>query len=211
MEHHILQIDTWQNSNIQAFWGEIVPGNHLVQIYENDNYFMATLEGFAGCGLIAGDSVIIIATQVHLDELNARLRRQGFNLDLFIANEQYFPLNAEEVLSSFTVDRWPDQHLFNERMSKLLARARQKNRKVRAFGEMVALLLAQNRCDAMIRLEELWHELHEKNPFTLFCAYPKFTVMRNVNEAFENICRAHTIVIDGKTHPSTEIHYRALG
>ena len=30
------EVDMWENSNIQAFWGEIAPCDHLIQIYESD-------------------------------------------------------------------------------------------------------------------------------------------------------------------------------
>ena len=65
-----LRIEEWKNSNIQVFWGEIAPCDHVVQIYENDTVFLNTLEGFAGSGLLSGDSVIIIATKEHLSSLN---------------------------------------------------------------------------------------------------------------------------------------------
>src|ERR1043166_5358939 len=41
-----------------------------------------------------------------------------------------------------------------------------------AFGEMVALLWAEGKRDATIRLEEFWNELAEKYTFDLLCGYP---------------------------------------
>jgi hypothetical protein len=35
---------------IEAFWGEIAPSEHLVQIYESDSAFTDTLEGFVAGG-----------------------------------------------------------------------------------------------------------------------------------------------------------------
>src|SRR5436190_20778143 len=93
----------WKNSHIQVFWGELAPCHHLVQIYENDKYFLDTLEGFVGTGFLAGESVIIIATNAHLGLLNERLKRQHFDLDKLIGEQQYFPLNADETLDQFMV------------------------------------------------------------------------------------------------------------
>ena len=77
MDNVNIEIDEWENSNIQFFWGEIAPCDHLIQIYENEKILLDTLEGFAGAGILAGDSVVIVATASHLQSLNERLRKQG--------------------------------------------------------------------------------------------------------------------------------------
>ena len=45
-------------------------------------------------------------------------------------------------------------------------------RRLRAFGEMVALLAADGMADAAVRLEELWNRLAATHHFSLLCAYP---------------------------------------
>ena len=106
-------VEEWETSNIQVFWGEIAPCDHLVQVYENEKIFLDTLEGFTGTGFLAKDSVVIIATSTHLDALNARLRSQGFDLSALIESDQYIPINAEDLLSIFLVDDWIDENIFN--------------------------------------------------------------------------------------------------
>ena len=53
----------------------------------------------------------------------------------------------------------------------MVAQAAQNGRRVRAFGEMVALLWSEGNQAAAIRLEELWNELALSQTFCLFCAY----------------------------------------
>jgi len=36
----------WQQSTSHVFWGEIAPSDHLVQIYENDDVILDSLQGF---------------------------------------------------------------------------------------------------------------------------------------------------------------------
>jgi hypothetical protein len=205
-----LNIENWKNSNIQVFWGEIAPCDHLVQIYDNDSHFLNTLEGFAGSGILSGDSVIIIATQQHLDSLNDRLRKQGFDLEELIATNCYFPLEANATLARFTVNNWPDEKLFNDYIAGLLSVAQQDGRKVRAFGEMVAVLWERGLNGATVRLENLWHRLHSLNNFSLYCAYPKSGFTRNPNDSMNMICKAHSKIIDGENRPSTEVYYVAV-
>src|SRR6476659_1496976 len=104
--------EEWCKSNLQVFWGEIAPCDHVVQIYENDKVFMDSLEGFAGSGLIAGDSIIIIATAEHRKALDDRLSNQGFDINSLSLANRYIALDAKETLSCFMVNNWPDENLF---------------------------------------------------------------------------------------------------
>jgi len=204
----ILSVEEWQNSNIQVFWGEIAPCDHLVQVYENEKVFLDTLEGFTGTGFLANDSVVIIATAKHLDALNARLRSQGFDLNALTAADQYIPIDAEDLLSILLVDGWIDEGIFHSFITDIVNRAKQRNGKVRAFGEMVAVLWEQGHCGATVQLENLWNQLHGKDQFTLFCAYPKTGFTQSNADSIDIICKQHARVIDGHARPSTDIYYK---
>jgi hypothetical protein len=164
-----------------------------------------------GDGFIRKEAVIVIATPMHIANLNKRLKSQDFDLDLLIANDQYIPVDAGESIDKFMVNDWPDEKLFSDFVASLLKRARIKNRKVRAFGEMVAVLWAQGHNGATVRLETLWHRLQQKNKFCIYCAYPKSGFTQDANASIEKICKTHSKLIDGCSHPSTEIYYRAAG
>ena len=205
-----MEAEHWKNANIQVFWGEIAPRDHIIQLYETEKNFLDTLEGFAGCGLLSGDCVIIIATEQHLEELNTRLIQHGFDLTALRASNQYMPLEADEILQSFMVNNWPDEQLFNQSISNIIRKGRQQGRKIRAFGEMVALLWDNGLHGATVQLENLWHQLHALDQFTLYCAYPKAGFTQDASDSLDCICKSHSKMIDGKARPSTEIYYHAL-
>jgi hypothetical protein len=210
MEKIDLKVGEWKNSNVKVFWGEIAPCDHVVQIYEDDKCFLDTLEGFCGNGLLSGDSVVIIATQEHLNNLNERLLKQGFDLEKLMSIDQYIPLVAEETLAKFMVNNWPDEKLFNECISGVIERATANDRKVRAFGEMVALLWVQGLNGATVQLENLWNQLHSNEQFSLYCAYPKSGFTQSAADSIDKICQTHSKVIDGQAHPATEIYFRTV-
>ena len=199
----------WVECNSKIFWGKISTRDHLVQIYENDTVVLDSLEGFVCSGFKAGESVIIIATTEHLKALEERLRINGFDINALCSTDQYIPLNAEETLSKFMINGWPNKDLFMESVKEVVTRARGKKRRpVRAYGEMVAILWAQGHSGATIRLENLWNKFSETEAFCLFCAYPKISFTQDINTSISNICATHTKVISGEVGPATEIFYK---
>jgi hypothetical protein len=200
----------WQNSKADIFWGEIAPCDHVVQIYEDDAIFIDVLSGFVGSGINTGDSIIIIATEAHIQALEARLRDFAIDVAALIANGQYFPLNAEQTLDRFMVKGWPDEKLFMELITELFTKAKKANRNIRAFGEMVAILWAQGHNGATVHLEHLWNKVSELESFCLFCAYPKSGFTEDINVSIRNICGAHSRIITAKDRALTELAYASL-
>jgi DcmR-like sensory protein len=187
------------NSNeikVQVFRNEI-PCEHIVQIYLNEYQLVNSLENFAVEGFQKGESVIIIATSAHLNALRNRLILRKFNVDELCDSDIYIPLNADDTLSKFIVNGWPDAILFTKLFWKILARARAKNRRVRAFGEMVALLWSKGNFAATINLEYLWNSFQQIERFTLFCAYPKSEFLPGSRIPVEGVCCTHSKVIMG--------------
>jgi len=200
----------WEKSPSQVFWGEIATCDHAVQLYENDKVFLNTLESFAGAGLIAGDSVIIIATAEHLAAIETRLINQGFNMHFLVSANRYIALNAEDTLKKFMISEQINEGLFMDCITKVIHRGQKNTGKIRAFGEMVAVLWQRGLREATIELERLWNKLHHKDNFTLFCAYPKNIFNGDINTSIHAICSEHHKMIDGAPRPSTEVYYKQI-
>lgn len=181
----------------EVFWGEISPCEHLVQIYQDEGVFLDALEGFVAGGIKAGDGVVVIATPPHLASLNERLMARNVDMAAAVRVNQYLALDAEETLSKFMVMGWPDEDFFRAAVTDILHRAKGENRRVRAFGEMVAILWARGNTGATVHLEHLWHRLCKEQSFSLFCAYPKIGFTRDVSASIKEICEAHSRVIPG--------------
>jgi hypothetical protein len=194
--------ENWNSSEVNVFWGEIAPCNHVVQVYEDEQQFLDTLAGFVGTGINSGDCIVVIATPSHLQQLREKLEAHGIKIDYLIDNDVYIPLKANEVLSKFMVNDWPDENLFSKCITEIFERAKQGGRHVRAFGEMVAMLWAQGHHGATVRLESLWDDYCHKHPFSLFCAYPKAGFTQDMLSSLEEICFYHAKMITNSGTPS---------
>jgi hypothetical protein len=189
----------------EVFWGEIAPTEHVVHLYSEEATFLNMLERFVGWGLIEDEGVIVIATQQHCSFLNERLTKQGFDLASARKCGQYQDLDAGECLAAFMRNGWPDEDLFRACVSDIIGHARAKRRRVRAFGEMVALLWNQGHAGATVRLEHLWNDFRARSPFPLFCSYPRTGFTSDTRESLREICATHTKVISNIPRSNLEL------
>lgn len=182
-------------------WSAVNESAHFVQFYELDAALLNSLSGFIGTGLVAGDACIVVATPAHREGLEERLLNFGLDVAAARASGQYVALDAAELLSQCMVDSAPEPSRFAEVIGGIITRAAKDKRRVRIFGEMVALLWTGGNQQAAIRLEELWNKLHETYSFMLFCAYP----MNGVGgaafaESFNHVCQTHSHVIPAESY-----------
>lgn len=182
-------------------WSEMGTSDHFVQFYETDLFLLNSVGGFIGAGLRSGDACIVVATKAHREGLDARLRAYGVDPAVAGACGQYVSLEAAEVLSEFMVDGSPDPVRFAGVIGTIIAAAAEGRGRVRIFGEMVALLWADDNRNAAIRLEELWNDLRQTHPFALFCAYPMHGFGgEELVEPLGDVCATHSRVIPAESY-----------
>jgi hypothetical protein len=179
----------------RIFGGEIVPGQHIAQLYANEGALLDALTAFVAGGLTAGESIIVIATPEHLRALRERLICARIDLTSAIIKDRYITLNAEKTLSAFMIEGLPDEKLFRTIISQLMDRAGANAGRVRAFGEMVALLWANGQPAATVRLEQLWDQVCQQSRLSVFCAYPSAGFSEDASESLAEICAVHSRVI----------------
>jgi PAS domain S-box-containing protein len=179
-------------------------GEHLVQFYNDEAYLIDEIWSFINPCLRLGEAAVVIATRERLDSLErkyapGRLTEIGSPP----GSGPYIALDAEETLEAILKDGWPDQSRFDTVIGEVLRQASKNgHRHVRAYGEMVALLCADGKPDAAIRLEELWNVIGQRYPFSLLCGYPMHAFAEEAHcGVFTDICHVHTHVRPTESFP----------
>jgi hypothetical protein len=173
-----------------------------VQFYGSDDSLYATVAGFVGEGLVAGQPAILIATQAHRDGIAAALERRNINVDRARRLGDLVALDAIEMLDMFLVAGMPNVALFEQHVGGIVEQTlkdRVPNTLVRAYGEMVDVLWKGGRTEAAMSLEQLWNRLAATHPLALLCGYSMGNFYRRIDQ-FQQVCAQHSHVLDIDSH-----------
>lgn len=162
---------------------------HAVHFYGHDDELFPALVGFVGAGLFE-ECVRVVASAEHRHRLTRSLD------PTFLARAQaegrFILMDAAETLGRIMRGGLPDPQLFEMAVGTPLRRAAAEHGRVRAYGEMVALLWAQGRAAAAMRLEDMWNDLQRQVAFPLLCAYPLSLGFEHADDALGQICARHS-------------------
>ena len=171
---------------------------HEAQFYSDDVIFRETVTHFIGTALRAGNAAIVFATTPHRDSLLQGLKAQGVDVDAAILQGAYVSLDAADTLSTFMVNGWPDADRFFESFRNLIESAskaaKAEHPRVAICGEGVALLWAEGKREAAIRIEQLGNILAGTDRVDILCAYPFSLHIQEDEHAFKTICAEHSAV-----------------
>lgn len=183
-------------------WSVVDESRHVVQFYEGDAFLLDSVRRFIGGALGCGEAGIVIATRSHRETIAEALQTAGVDVPAARAERRYVELDAADTLATFSVEGGLDAARFEAVVGEAIrGAASARGSRVRAFGEMVALLWAAGKQAQAIHLEELWNGLSRRLPFSLFCAYPIAAFRRASHaERFDAICDAHAHVIPAESY-----------
>lgn len=179
-------------------------GTHVVQLYDEDDFLIRAVTRVAADGLASGDAVVLVATEAHREAILEALRALDIDADAARDAERLIDVDAETMLAAFMDGDDPDPMRFAGAMGAVLDRAAKTTLagRVRAFGEMVALLWSEGRRDAALTVESLWNDqLRQRRNFSLLCAYP-LAVFAGTDDTprFGAMCERHTHVAPAESY-----------
>ncbi len=169
---------------------------HVVEFYETTEFLVDTVCDFVGPNLHDGGATIIVASAAHRQAFETALQDSGIDLEHAIGADRYITFDAAELLEELMVAGAPHAGRFHDALGGVLARAGAGQRRVRVYGEMVALLWEDGDIASAVALEDLWNDLAVTHELALLCAYPMSAFKDDASAAaFERICGQHSTVI----------------
>lgn len=153
------------------------PCGHIVYPYTDEALIAQAVTLYATAGIKNGEGVILVATPAHLHAIDHRLTAyENLDTTALLASGQLMYREADDMLTRFMVDNVPDEKRFKDIFRKAIEKTQAAVTKngqpglVRAFGEMVSILLADSVQNAEL-LESYWDDLIKEYSISLLCSY----------------------------------------
>ena len=158
--------------------------HHSMDLYWDKALLLETVIAFIRVGLEMQDTVVVLATKTFREAIAGALHPED------LKRKTFFFFDAEELLSRFLINGWPNESQFSDAMRIVLMPS--QSARIRIFQEMTSLLWTQATPDAVIRLEELFNQLISQKPIKLLCAYPLTHFCDKEGSQFQDtICELH--------------------
>jgi hypothetical protein len=158
-------------------WDRVVadaaPSDHIVQLYQDQDFLNRAVCRFAGAALANGEGIILVPTLTHWNAIRPRLEAEGVDVEAARERGQLTVVDADEFLPRFLRDAMPDSPVFLGLAADVIGQARAAGRyqKVRWWGEMVNVLWERGDVAASMNLEDLFDQLAKKHDIAIFCSF----------------------------------------
>lgn len=158
-------------------WDRVVadaaPSDHIVQLYQDQEFLNRAVCRFAGAALANGEGIILVPTLAHWNAIGPRLEAEGVDVGAARERGQLTVVDADELLPRFMRNAMPDSPLFLGLAGEVVGKARAGGRyqKVRWWGEMVNVLWERGDVAASMNLEDQFDQLAKKHDIAIFCSF----------------------------------------
>ena len=158
-------------------WDRVVadaePCDHIVQLYQDEDFLSRAVCRFAGGALANGEGIILVPTLSHWNAIRPRLEAEGVDVKAARERGQLTVVDADECLPRFMRNSMPDSTVFLGLAADVIGQARAGVRypKVRWWGEMVNVLWERGDVAASMNLEDQFDQLAKKHDIAIFCSF----------------------------------------
>src|SRR5438477_8968072 len=89
-----------------------VPRDHIVQLYQDQQFLNRAVCRFAAGAIANGEGVILVPTAAHWEAFRPRLEAEGVDVQAAEGRGQLTVVDADELLPRFMSDAMPDAPVF---------------------------------------------------------------------------------------------------
>jgi hypothetical protein len=185
-------------SHVHDDWDHVLahagPRDHVVQLYQDQEFLNRAVCRFAGAAIANGEGVILVPTTDHWNAFRPRLEAEGVDVKAAQKRGQLTVVDADETLPRFMRKGLPEAPVFLGLAGEIIARTRGGDRypKVRWWGEMVNVLWERGDVSASMNLEDLFDRVAQEQDIAIFCSF----VMDN----FDGEIHTHMLPRLGENH-----------
>jgi hypothetical protein len=182
--------------------------DHLVQVYRDPAELAESVATFFAAGFEAAEPAVAVATAANWPVIAERLEKRGWRVGELEAESMLYVRDADLTLAAVSDGDSPSPLKFRDVIGGLIDVAAEhgRGRRIRAFGEMVDILVRRGRRPEADTLERYWNELGARRQFTLLCGYKVDLFDLDAQTALlPQVYRSHTEVLPGTDAERVEL------
>jgi hypothetical protein len=194
------QIDESNSSQID--WSKAGEGDHYVQFYESNEFYIDTVSGFIAAALGRGNIGVMVATSEHRRDVSRKLESLGIDITAAERDGHLFLRDAEAIISQIMVDGELVRARFANMVEGVIGNLAASGRHIFATGEIAGLLWSMGKRAAAVEVEQFWDDFAKRNRMTILCAYPigEHSVS-NIQALLAEVCNCHSRVFPAESYP----------
>src|SRR6266481_4234461 len=112
------------DGNWDRMVADAAPRDHIVQLYQDQDFLNRAVCRFAGAALANGEGIILVPTRDHWNAFRPRLEAQGVDVEAARTRGQLTVVDADELLPQFMREGMPDSPLFLGLAGNVIGQAR---------------------------------------------------------------------------------------
>lgn len=147
--------------------------DHVVHVYHDTEAMGRAVGAWLQLSLRRGGGAILACTPEHAALVREELRAIGIDVDACEREGRLFVGDAYDLLTRFMKSGRPDGPSFRALAGEILTQVQRASAPgpIRAWGEMVDVLVKNGNSRAAHELEKLWNDLLAEEDIQLLCSY----------------------------------------
>lgn len=176
---------------------------HHAQFYDDLPFLAARVASYLDEALRADGGALVIARADHREAFVHELRTLGQDPDALRVCGRLVVLDADAMIADVMIGELPDRERFRAVVGAAITSVQARcTGRLHVYGEMVDILWAARRGEAVLAIEELWAELARERSFSILCGYRLGAFAQPCHvHMFRELCARHDEV-----SPSEQLH-----
>jgi signal transduction histidine kinase len=170
---------------------------HTVEIFGELGFPGDDIARWLRASIDRGEAAGAIARRTHLERIRKELAAIGVDIDDEAARERLVLVDADRVFAeSWSRPGFREMPVI-EQVLVPIARALDRHKRIRFYGELVDRFAAAGDCDGALELERWWQRLLAQRPIELRCGYQVASFAGSL-EDLRRVCTAHDAMVPSR-------------
>jgi signal transduction histidine kinase len=170
---------------------------HTVEIFGEAGFPGDDIAHWLRTSIDRGEAAGVLARRTRLERICEELAAIGVDIDAEVSRERLVLVDADRVFTaSWSMPGLRETPVIDQVLAPI-ARALDRHKRARVYGELVDLFAAAGDLDGALELEGWWHRQLAQHPIELRCGYDVASFGGSLDD-LRRVCNAHEALVPNR-------------